>query len=151
RVDELKIPQWDEAAVRNAVQNRRGPLFLTGHQRTWFHAYATDSYFAAPDDIARLGFAVAETIDHGVPAVPHLRSEVRDFAQRIAEALTLAKRPLIIAGTASGSQATVEAAANIAWALHQRGAQPRLSVVLPECNSAGLTLLGGGSLNDAFD
>jgi NADH-quinone oxidoreductase subunit G len=76
---------------------------------------------------------------------------VRELAQRIAEALTHAKRPLIIAGTASGSQATIEAAANIAWALHQQGKQPRLSFVLPECNSAGLALLGGGSLNDAFD
>jgi NADH-quinone oxidoreductase subunit G len=151
RVDELKIPQWDEAAVRNAVQNRRGPLFLAGHQHTWFHAYATDSYFASPDDIARLGFAVAGTIGHGAPSVPDLSSEVRELAQRIAESLTHAKRPLIIAGTASGSQATIEAAANIAWALHQQGKQPRLSFVLPECNSAGLALLGGGSLTDAFD
>ena len=151
RVDELKIPQWDEAAVRNAVQNRRGPLFLAGYQRTWFHAYATDSYFAAPDDIARLGFAVAGTIGQGAPSVPDLSSEVRELAQRIAEALTHAKRPLIIAGTASGSQATIEAAANIAWALYHQGKQPRLSFVLPECNSAGLALLGGGSLNDAFE
>jgi NADH-quinone oxidoreductase subunit G len=151
RVDELKIPQWDEAAVRNAVQNRRGPLFLAGYRRTWFHAYATDSYFAAPDDLARLGFAVAGTIGQGASSVPDLRSEVKDLAQRIAEALTHAQRPLIIAGTGSGSQATIEAAANVAWALHQQGKQPRLSFVLPEANSAGLALLGGGSLNDAFD
>lgn len=151
RVDELKIPRWDEAAVRNAVQNRRGPLFLAGYRRTWFHAYATDSYFAAPDDVARLGFAVAGTIGQGAPSVPDLRSDIRDLAQRIAEALTHAKRPLIIAGTGSGSQATIEAAANVAWALHRQGKQPRLSVVLPEANSAGLALLGGGSLNDAFD
>jgi NADH-quinone oxidoreductase subunit G len=150
-VDELKIPRWDEAAVRNAVQNRRGPLFLAGYQRTWFHEYATDSYFAAPDDIARLGFAVAGTIGQGAPAVSDLGSKVTERAQRIAEALSHAQRPLIIAGTGSGSQATIEAAANIAWALHNQGKQPRLSFVLPECNSAGLGLLGGGSLNDAFD
>jgi NADH-quinone oxidoreductase subunit G len=150
-VDELKIPRWDEAAVRNAVQNRRGPLFLAGYQRTWLHEYATDSYCAAPDDIARLGFAVAGTIDQGAPSVPDLKGEVRDLAQRIAEALTQAQRPLIIAGTGSGSQATIEAAANVAWALHRQGKQPRLSFVLPECNSAGLALLGGASLNDAID
>ncbi len=151
RVDELKIPQWDEAAVRNAVQNRRGPLFLAGYRRTWFHAYATDSYFAAPDDIARLGFAVAGAIKQSAPSVPDLSQEVKVFAQRIAEALTHAQRPLIIAGTGSGSQSTIEAAANVAWALHQQGKQPRLSFVLPEANSAGLALLGGGSLNEAFD
>jgi NADH-quinone oxidoreductase subunit G len=150
RVDELKIPQWDEAAVRNAVQNRRGPLFMAGYRQTWLHEYATDNYFAAPDDIARLGFAVAGSIGQDAPSVPNLSSEVKGLAQRIAEALTHAKRPLIIAGTGSGSQATIEAAANVAWALQQQGKQPRLSFVLPEANSAGLGLLGGGSLNDAF-
>ena len=151
RVDELKIPHWDEAAIRNAVQNRRGPLFLAGSRRTWFHAYATESYFAAPDDLARLGFAVAGTIGQGAPSVPDLSLEVKGLAQRIAESLTHAQHPLIIAGTGSGSQATIEAAANVAWALHQQGKQPRLSFVLPEANSAGLALLGGRSLRDAFD
>jgi NADH-quinone oxidoreductase subunit G len=151
RVDELKIPRWDEAAVRNAVQNRRGPLFMAGHRRTWLHEYATDSYFAAPDDIARLGFAVAGTIGQAAPSVPDLTDDVRNLAQRIADALTHAQRPLIIAGTGSGSHATIEAAANVAWALHQHGKQPRLSFVVPESNSVGLALLGGESLNDAFD
>ena len=151
QVDELKIPRWDEAAVRNAVQNRKGPLFLAGYQRTWFHEYATDTYFAAPDDIARLGFAVAGTIAQESPSVPDLNRETKELAQRIAEALTHAQRPLIIAGTGSGSQAMIEAAANVAWALHQQGKQPRLSFVLPECNTTGLALLGGGRLNDAFD
>ncbi|MGE0642794.1 MAG: NADH-quinone oxidoreductase subunit NuoG [Nitrospira sp.] len=151
RVDDLKIPRWDEAAVRNAVQDRRGPLFLTGYQRTWFHDYATDSYFAAPDDLARLGFAVAESIGQGAPSVVDLSTETRELAQRIAEALSHAQHPLIIAGTGSGSLATIEAAANVAWALHRLGKQPRLSFVLPECNSAGLALLGGGSLQGAFE
>ncbi|HMS85785.1 MAG TPA: NADH-quinone oxidoreductase subunit NuoG [Nitrospira sp.] len=151
RVDELKIPQWDEAAVRNAVQNRRGPLFMAGHRQTWLHEYTTDHYFAAPDDVARLGFAVAGSIGPEAPTVPDLSSDVRDLAQRIADALMHAQRPLIIAGTGSGSQATLEAAANVAWALHQQGKHPRLNFVLPEANSAGLALLGGGSLNDAFD
>ena len=151
QVDELKIPRWDEAAVRNTVQNRRGPLFLAGYQRTWFHEYATDSYFAAPDDIARLGFSVAGTIGQGAPSVPDLSVEVRELAQRIAAALTQAERPLIIAGTGNGSQATIEAAANVAWALQQQGKQPRLSFVVPESNSVGLALLGGGRMNDAFD
>ncbi|MGZ8380629.1 MAG: NADH-quinone oxidoreductase subunit NuoG [Nitrospira sp.] len=151
RVDELKIPQWDEAAVRNAVQDKRGPLFIAGSQRTWFHEHATDTYFAASDDVARLGFAVAGTIGQGAPSVPDLPSEVQELAQRIADALGHAQRPLIIAGTGSGSHATLEAAANVAWALHHQGKQPRLSFVLPESNSAGLALLGGASLNEAFD
>lgn len=151
RADELKIPRWDDAAVRNAVQDRRGPLFVAGYRRTWFHDYATDTYFGAPDNVARLGFAVAGTIGHDAPSVPNLTSDVRDFAQRIADALIQAKRPLIIAGTGSGSHATIEAAANVAWVLHHIGKQPRLSFVVSDCNSVGLALLGGGSVNEAFD
>lgn len=151
RADELQIPRWDDTAVRNVVQDRRGPLFVAGYRRTWFHDYATETYFGAPDDIARLGFAVAGTMGTGAPSVPNLTEDVRELAQRIADALIQAKRPLIIAGTGSGSHATIEAAANVAWALHQRGRQPHLSFVLPDCNSLGLALLGGGNLNEAFD
>ncbi|MBX3331438.1 MAG: NADH-quinone oxidoreductase subunit NuoG [Nitrospira sp.] len=150
RADELKIPRWDDAAVRNVVQGRRGPLFLAGYRRTWFHDYATENYFAAPDDIARLGFSVAQSIGTDSPSVPNLSKDVRDRAHRIAEALIRAERPLIVAGTVSGSQATIEAAANVAWALHLAGKHPRLSFVLPDCNSLGLAQLGGGILEDAF-
>jgi NADH-quinone oxidoreductase subunit G len=151
RVDELKISRWDDAAVRNIVQGERGPLFLTGYRRTWLHDYATENYFAAPDDIAGLGFAVAQSIGTENPTMPNVSKEVRERAHRIAEALTGAERPLVIAGIESGSDAVIEAAANVAWALHHLGKRPRLSFVLPDCNSLGLALLGGGTLNEAFE
>ena len=151
RVDELKIFRWDDAAARNIVQDRRGPLFLADYRRTWFHDYATECYFAAPDDIARLGFSVAQSIGTDNSAVPNLSKEVRDRAHRIAEALTRAERPLVIAGIESGSDATIEAAANVAWTLQSIGKHPRLSFVLPDCNSLGLALLGGGTLKEAFE
>ncbi|HEU4686280.1 MAG TPA: molybdopterin-dependent oxidoreductase, partial [Nitrospira sp.] len=147
----LKIFPWDDAAVRNAIQERNGPLFLTGHRRTWLHDHATDSYFAAPDDVARLGFAVAHAIDDGAPPVSDLADEVRSRAARIAAALLIARRPLVIGGTRSGSDATIEAAANVAWALHRKGKHARITFALEECNSLGLALLGGGTLESAFD
>jgi len=151
RADELKIARWDDAAVRNALQGRKGPLFLAGHRRTWLHDYATDDYLAAPDDVARLGWAVAHAIAKEAPPVTGLTSEAGDLAGRIASSLMDAKRPLIVAGTGAGSAATIEAAANVAWALHRQGKHPRVSFVLPECNSLGLALLGGESLESAFD
>ena len=151
RADELKIPRWDDAALRNVVQDRRGPLFLSGYRRTWLHDHATENYFAAPDDIARLGFAVAESIDAQDPSISDLSREARNRADRIAEALKGSERPLVIAGTGGGSQAMVEAAANVAWSLHRLGKHPRLSFVQPDCNSLGLALLGGGTLKEAFE
>jgi NADH-quinone oxidoreductase subunit G len=150
RVDALKIPRWDDAAARNIIQGRKGPLFLASHRRTWLHDYATDTYFAAPDDVARLGFAVARAVDAQAPAVTDLSELDAALAGRIATALTQAKRPLIVAGTHAGSQATIEAAANLAWALHRTNPNVRVSFVLPECNSLGVAMLGGQGLESAF-
>lgn len=142
RADALKIPRWDDAAVRNVIQTRRGPLFLAGHRRTWLHDHATESYFAAPDDIARLGFAAAHAVDGAAPAVPDLATPQGALASRIGTALMQANRPLVVAGTGAGSQATIEAAANLVWALHRQGKDVRLSFVLPDCNSLGLAMMG---------
>lgn len=151
RADALKIPRWDDAAVRNVIQGRRGPLFLTGHSRTWLHDYATESYFAAPDDVARLGFGTAHLVDGQAPSVPGLSETAKALAARISGALGEAQQPLVIAGTSAGSRATIEAAANLAWALHRKGRQVRLAFVLPECNSFGGALLGGRPLEWAFE
>ncbi len=151
RVDELNVPRWDDAAARNVIQGRKGPLYLAGHRRTWLHDHATESYFAAPDDVGRLGYAVAHAIDREAPFVPGLSSEVQALADRIATSLSQAKRPLIVAGTGTGSQATVESAANVAWALHRQGRTARIAFVLPEWNSLGVALLGDRSLEWAME
>jgi NADH-quinone oxidoreductase subunit G len=150
RVDALHIPRWDDAAVRNIIQERRGPLFLADYRRTWLHDYATESYFAAPDDIARLGFAMAQMVDDLSPAVADLSTTGNAFASRVSLALMKARRPLIVAGTGAGSQSTIQAAANVAWALQAQGKDVRLNFMQSECNSLGLALMGGGSLKQAF-
>lgn len=150
RADALKIPRWDDAAVRTVTQGRSGPLFLAAYRRTWLHDHATEEYLAEPDDLARLGFAAAHVADSNAPAVPDLSEAVRALASRMTGALMKAERPLIVAGTAAGSQALIEAAANLAWALHRRGKEVRLAFALPDCNSLGLTMLGGHSLESAF-
>jgi len=151
RADALGIPRWDDAAVRNVVHTRRGPLFIAGYRRTWLNDYATHSWFAAPDDVARLGWAVAHALHEQAPAVPDLPADVASLAERIAAALGGAERPVIVAGTGAGSLPTIEAAAQVAWALHRRGAQARLSFVLPHGNSLGLAMLGGRSLEAALE
>lgn len=148
--DRRGIPRWHDAAVRDAIQNQKGPLFLAGYRRTWLHDFATASYPAVPDDVARLGFAVAHAIDPQAPAVPDLDEEAGALAHRIADALRNAERPLIVSGTGSLSEAVVQAAAQVAWALHRAGRPAKLCYGLPECNSMGLALIGGRSLEEAF-
>ncbi len=149
--DLLKIPRWDDAAVRNVIQGRKGPLFIAGHRRTWLDDYATERCVAAPDDSARIAYAAAHAVDKDAPVPADLSTRHRDFASRIAAALMGAKRPLIVAGTGAGSVAAIQAASNLARALHRQGRPARLSVVLPECNSLGVAMIGGPSLEHAFD
>jgi NADH-quinone oxidoreductase subunit G len=51
-----------------------------------------------------------------------------------------------------GDKAIAEAAANVAWALCSTGHAAELCFAVPECNSLGVTMLGGGdSLNSALE
>ena len=68
----LKIPSWMNDAVRAAVQDAKGPLFIAAPGATRLDDVATRTYRAAPDDVARLGFAVAHEIDPEAPEVPVL-------------------------------------------------------------------------------
>ncbi|MEJ2210035.1 MAG: molybdopterin-dependent oxidoreductase, partial [Anaerolineae bacterium] len=147
---QLQIHEWDDAGVREATQLRKGPIFVTALHGTRLDEIATGTYQAAPDDLARLGHAVAHVLDPDLPAVPDLDGDVLSLAREISDALSASARPLIVSGTGCGSEALLEAAANVAYALCRRGRAAELCLVVPECNSLGLGLLGGRGLEDAF-
>ena len=77
---------------------------------------------------------------------------VTAIALEIAAALRAAQRPLIVSGTGLGSTAIIEAAANVAWALHKSGHPgARLSLAVPEANSLGMALFDAPPLEDALE
>jgi NADH-quinone oxidoreductase subunit G len=149
--DSLGIARWLDAAVRESIQGEKGPLFIAATGETLLDDVAAATYRAAPDELARLAYAVAHEIDAGAPGVDGGSDDLRALARRIADALAAATRPIIVAGTTGGSAAVLEGAANVAWALKRRGRDAQLSIVVPECNSVGAAILGGGSLEDALD
>src|SRR5690606_10294753 len=61
--DRLRIPRWQDEAVREAAGDARSPLFILTPDATRLDDVATRAWRAAPDDIARLGFAVANRLD----------------------------------------------------------------------------------------
>jgi NADH-quinone oxidoreductase subunit G len=146
----LKIPEWDDLAVREAIQDEKGPLIVATTCSTRLDDIAAETYRAAPDDLARLGFAVAHRLNADAPPVGGLPEELHSLAGRIAQALRDAERPLIICGSSCGSEEVMLAAANVARALCEDGRTAELCFTVPECNSLGLGLIGGNSLNDAF-
>ncbi len=150
--DGLGVPRWQDAAVREAAQDERSPLFVVTPDATRLDDAAAATLRATPEDIARLGFAVAHALDADAPAVPHLPAAMQDFVHDIAGALRRARRPLVVSGTGARSEAVMQAAANVARALGGND-RPCAELVLtaPECNSLGLKLMGGGRLEGAFE
>jgi len=136
----LKIPLWMDHGVRDAMQGAKGPLYIATPYATRLDDLATATFHAAPDDLARLGFAIAHAVDSRAPAL-----EDFPLAAEIARALKAAKKPLVISGTSCASEAVIEAAANVAMAV-----KAALSFTAPECNTVGATLIGGSLLSDAF-
>ena len=61
------------------------------------------------------------------------------------------RKPLIISGTHSGSEAMIEAAANVARALKGRGADVGITLIASAANSVGPGMIGGMTLDDALN
>jgi NADH-quinone oxidoreductase subunit G len=141
--DRLKVPLWMDQAVREVVQDAKGPLFIASVGATRLDDVATRTFRGAPDDLARLGFAVANVLDGRAPAP----GDISDGANEIAEALKNAKRPVVISGPTLRNAAVIQAAANVAWARPGTA----LAYIAPECNSIGLALMDGSMLDAAFD
>jgi NADH-quinone oxidoreductase subunit G len=135
-----KIPLWMDHGVRDALQDAKGPLYIATPYATRLDDIATGTFRAAPDDLARLGFAVAHALDPRAPSAEDI-----PLAGEVARALKSARKPLVISGMSCMSQAVIEAAANVAMA-----AQAALSFTAPECNTIGAALLGGSPLTAAF-
>ncbi len=147
---ELKIPRWNDYAIREAIQEEKGPLFIASVTGGRLDSIASGVFHAAPDDIARLGFRVAQALSPNAPvAGGHFEADALSFAERAAKALREAKRPLVVSGAGTRSSAVLQAAANIAWALWEDNRNAALSLVAPECNSLGLALIGGHDISGA--
>jgi NADH-quinone oxidoreductase subunit G len=145
----MRIPAWQDHAVREAVQDEKGPLYIASPYATHLDDAARETYRGSPEDIARLGFAVAHALDPGAPDAPNLAPELRALAGRIAQDLKAAARPLVVSGASCGSEAVIQAAANVARALSRDGRVAGLSFAMPECNSFGLGWMTGITLEDA--
>jgi NADH-quinone oxidoreductase subunit G len=150
-VAKANIPAWHDAASRELMQENKGPLFIATIHSTKLDDVAERTYHAAPDDIARLGFRVANLIDSSSGDGGKLTPELEDLAKQIADKLANAKIPAVISGASCESRSVMKAAANIVWALHKKNNKAGISLTMPECNSLGLAMMGGGRLNAAFN
>ena len=140
------IPAWQDASVRTLAQDLRSPLFNLTPFPSGLDEIATVARRAAPNEIARLGMAVAHALDGSAPVVDGLDAPSLALAANIAKALLAAERPLIVAGTNLGSAAVLQAASNVVAALAKLGRKPLVSLVFAEANSVGVGLMDADPL-----
>ncbi|GAB4360587.1 MAG: NADH-quinone oxidoreductase subunit NuoG [Methylohalobius crimeensis] len=143
RAESIGAPAWQDDVVRHVGAGLRHPLYLAVPYTTALNDVATYCHYAAPEDLARLGFTVARALaDPGAAGEP---------AADIAADLAQAERPLIVCGVSCRNPTLIDAAEAIAKALAARKDKPTdLVCIVPECNSLGTVLLGGEALDKAL-
>jgi NADH-quinone oxidoreductase subunit G len=141
---EKHVGDWLAMARADIGQHEKNPVFVASIEATRIDDIAAVTFRAAPDDLARLGFAVAHALDPSAPLVEGLNEATATLANTIATALKSAKRPLIVSGTGPGSAALLESTANVELALHRQGKAAEICLIVPEVNSLGLALLHDG-------
>lgn len=147
---ELKIPDWHDAAIREVVQDAKGPVYIATSHATKLDEIATQSYYAHPDNIARLAYEVTAKVKENKNRTDD-DDDKQTLGFSIAKALLDSKKPLIVASTSLYSETIVQSAAALAFALKEKGKDPGLIYVVPEVNSVGVSMLTDQFLDDAFE
>ncbi|MDX1627391.1 MAG: NADH-quinone oxidoreductase subunit NuoG [Fulvivirga sp.] len=149
KADKLNIPQWNDSAVRELIQDDKGPLFILTPQKTKLDEYATEAFRLSPKEIARFTFALAHEVDNRLQDPEVFPSEWKSSIKKIVDALANAENPLLISGTSLAEESLLHASANLAHALHHSNENIGLSFVFNECNTLGASMLTDRSLSDA--
>ncbi len=136
---EVGIPDWNEYPLRNQLQERRGKLFIAAVAGMKLEAIAEEVAHATPPGLVALAREVEAAARGDGEAT---------LAGRMAQALREAKQPLVVVSVDGGVE-LLRAAAGVANAVSLgREAPCLLAVVVPECNSMGVGMLGGLPLEE---
>ncbi|CRK85888.1 NADH-quinone oxidoreductase subunit G [Candidatus Providencia siddallii] len=131
--------------------HNKNVLIVTNVDKTCLEDIAFLSYYAPVVDQARFGFAIAHAINKKSPIVNDLSISLKNKIDIIAKIFIESKKVLIISGTHSASDWLIKAAANIAFALKDKGVNVALSYLSPNANSFGLAMMNAKSIDRAFN
>ena len=148
--EQTSLAAWHDAAIKEFVQSEKGFLANITVLSSPLDTIATFATQEAPDNIARLGFAIAHLLNAAVPPVSDLTEQEALTAKQIAGALQLAKRPVVISGTCCYNEGIIKAAYNISLSLNQPERKAGIAYVLPECNSMGLAMMKAPAFETAM-
>ena len=149
-IQQVPMPAWNDAAVKELVQEDKGFFANCTVINSSLNDIAACTYQAAPDNIARMAYMIASSINPSLPEVANADDAIAAKAKMIADALQKSKRPVIISGISCYNDAIIRAAYDIAAALTTGDRKASISYVLPECNSMGLSMMKAPPADQAF-
>ncbi|HEY5470531.1 MAG TPA: NADH-quinone oxidoreductase subunit NuoG [Bacteroidales bacterium] len=147
---EKGIPLWNDSPTRELGQDSKSPVYIITPFKDQLDDIAEISFRGSYFDISTFGSAIAFSLNEKAPPIKNKLKDQQELAERIALSLKKAKNPLIISGVSSGDEDILHAAMNIATALDPTNKKVMFCAVFPECNSLGLALMPGKSLEDSF-
>lgn len=147
-----RVADWQIAAVLNIGQRAKYPLFITSTHDTRLADMAALHINTTTASQAAIGFEIAHQIDVNSPAADKALIQSHNAEiNMIVQALTGAKKPLIIAGCSAQDKALVTAATNIAMSLKSKSIDVGLTFVANDVNSMSMPIMSDNSLDDALE
>lgn len=147
--EQSKLPIWHDAAIQEFVQEEKGFLANITVAGSPLDGIAAYTAYGAPDNLARLGFAIAHELNTSLPVVSNVDDDLINKAKSIAAVLLKAKKPVIVSGISCYSEGVIEAAFNIAASLNTAERKAAICYALPACNSMGLGMMNAPSFDHA--
>ncbi len=142
------IPLWNDLPFRELAQERKSPVFIASPIKDSLDDIAEKSFRGSFEDISKLGFSIDSIIRDKSTGLKNVDVEIMKLAEKIASSLENAENPLIISGITCGDENILRAGMNIAASLLSSNKKVMFIPILPECNSMGLALMPGKSLDD---
>ncbi|WOH39030.1 NADH-quinone oxidoreductase subunit NuoG [Thalassotalea fonticola] len=100
--DKLRIPRWQDEAVRTAAGKTLTPLFICDVGASKLDDVASTVNYSSPDDIANITQAINAKLSHHKTLFASLSKSLTttqlEFVEQAATALASAKQPLVISG-----------------------------------------------------
>ena len=145
---DVDVSLWQDAAVRNYAGSSLMPIFIATPYPTDLEDIARSTVILDPRELLMAGHGLLAAIQG--EDLPHQFSKVATaWVTEVNQALTTAKKPVIISGHSLGDKSLLKIAALIAENLDTKNQHAtKLSLVLPEANTLGLSLLSPKPMSD---
>ena len=153
--ERVHIRRWNDAAIGRAKRREPSALWIATPYAAKLDELAAETWRAAPDDIARLALALAHELDPAAPEVADLSDDERERVARWSRGPARQPpagdpQPASAAARARCSRAAAQLARVLDARRDEAAGPARLILTVPEPNSVGLRMMGGGRLPQAI-